>query len=40
MGKRITNKGLYFYGGLGTGKTYLASAMCNDLARKGYKVPL
>ncbi|NLZ75403.1 MAG: ATP-binding protein [Erysipelotrichia bacterium] len=31
-------KGLYFYGGLGTGKTYLASAMCNDLAKKGYKV--
>jgi len=36
--KELPNKGLYFYGGLGTGKTYLASAMCNDLARKGYKV--
>ncbi len=36
--KQLPKKGLYFYGGLGTGKTYLASAICNDLARKGYKV--
>ena len=34
----LPKKGLYFYGGLGTGKTYLASAICNDLARNGYKV--
>lgn len=36
--KQLPEKGLYFSGGLGTGKTYLASAMCNDLAKKGYKV--
>jgi primosomal protein DnaI len=36
--KHLPKKGLYFYGGLGVGKTYLASAICNDLARKGYKV--
>ena len=34
----LPKKGLYFYGGLGTGKTYLASAICNDLPRNGYKV--
>ncbi|MGI6608679.1 MAG: ATP-binding protein [Erysipelotrichaceae bacterium] len=36
--KELPKKGLYFYGGLGTGKTYLASAICNDLARKGHEV--
>ncbi|HQB32671.1 MAG TPA: ATP-binding protein [Erysipelotrichaceae bacterium] len=36
--EQLPKKGLYFYGGLGTGKTYLASAICNDLAKKGFKV--
>ncbi|MDD6468104.1 MAG: ATP-binding protein [Erysipelotrichaceae bacterium] len=32
------NKGLYFYGGFGVGKTYLASCLCNDFAREGKEV--
>ena len=30
-------KGLYLHGNFGCGKTYLISAMFNDLAKKGYK---
>ena len=30
--------GFYFYGGLGVGKTYLASCITNRMARQGYKV--
>jgi len=34
----IVDKGLYFHGGLGVGKTYLASCISNFYARKGSKV--
>jgi len=30
--------GYYIHGGIGVGKTYLAAAVCNDLARAGKKV--
>lgn len=32
------SKGIYFYGGFGVGKTYLASCLCNELAKQGKKV--
>ena len=32
------DQGLYIYGTLGSGKTYLAACACNDHARKGEKV--
>ena len=32
------NKNLYFYGSSGTGKTFLASCIANDLIQKGYNV--
>ncbi len=36
--RSLPDKGLYFWGGLGVGKTYIAAAMTNYLARKGNKV--
>ena len=33
-----TNKGLYIYGDLGVGKTYMSIALANSLVDKGYKV--
>ena len=33
----MDDKGLYIYGTLGAGKTYLAACACNDHARKGEK---
>ena len=35
--KKEKVKGLYLNGSFGTGKTYIISALFNDLARKGYK---
>lgn len=34
----LPDKGIYFYGGLGVGKSYLAACMMNYLAKKGHKV--
>lgn len=34
----LPEKGIYFYGGLGVGKSYLAACMTNYLAKKGHKV--
>ena len=34
----LPDKGIYFYGGLGVGKSYLAACMTNYLAKKGHKV--
>ena len=34
------NKGLYLNGNFGCGKTYLLSAMLNELAKKGHKVAI
>jgi len=34
----FTSSNLYFYGNSGTGKTFLASCIANDLIKKGYKV--
>ncbi len=33
-----TNQGIYLYGTLGSGKTYLSAAACNQYAKKGKKV--
>ena len=33
-----TNKGLYLHGSFGSGKTFLISALLNELAKKDYKV--
>lgn len=41
LGKYIKNpqkQGFYLYGGVGSGKTYLMSAMINELARQGHRV--
>lgn len=34
----LPDKGIYFYGGLGVGKSYLAACMTNYLAKRGHKV--
>ena len=36
----IEQKGIYLNGNFGCGKTYLLSAMLNELAKKGYKVAM
>lgn len=36
--EKRTNKGLYIYGDLGVGKTYMSIALANSLVDKGYKV--
>ena len=38
--KGISRKGIYLNGNFGCGKTYLLSAMLNELAKKGYKVAM
>ena len=38
--KGVPIKGIYLNGNFGCGKTYLLSAMLNELAKKGYKVAM
>ena len=38
--KGIPQKGIYLNGNFGCGKTYLLSAMLNELAKKGHKVAM